>query len=154
MTFTQQNQVAQALVSADINGAGASSDWVSLENYEHVTFLVHLHTHGGASTVTVANATSNAGAGTVDIAFNYRVTATTAVDDFGDVTAATAAGFATDGATVNQVVAIEIDASELTDGMSFVQFKLSDPAAAMVVSAIAVGSRGKSQQNAGISLQS
>lgn len=154
MTFTQENQVSRAFGPIDINGGAITSDWLSMANYSHLTFLVSIATHGAASTITVANATNNAGGSTADIAFNYRLTATTLVDDFGDVTAVAAAGVATDGATTDIMYAIEIDARELTDGMDFVQVKMSNPGAAMVTSIVGIGSRGKIKQNTGISLQS
>jgi len=154
MIFTHENQVSQGLVPADINGGAVSTDWISAAEYGHICFLIYIGTHGGASTITVANASTNTGTGTADIAFRYRKTATTLVDDWGDVTAAAAAGVATDGSTVSQMYAIEINPSELTDGMDFVQVKMSDPSAAMVVGIAAIGSRGKIKQNTSNTLQS
>jgi hypothetical protein len=154
MTFTEVNQVSQGLAPVDINGGAVASDWFSMANYDHLTIFVYIGVHGGASTITVANASDNAGTGTADIAFNYRLTATTLVDDFGALTAAAAAGVATDGATTDIIYAVEIDSSELTDGMDFVQLKMSDPAAGTLVSIHAVGSRGKIKAATGQTLQS
>lgn len=152
--FSMENQIAQAKAPVDINGAGIASDWLSMANYDRLTFIISIGTHGAASTITVANASDNAGTGTADIAFRYRKTATTLVDDWGAVTSVAATGVATDGATVSIMYVVEIDSQELTDGMDFVQLKMSDPSAAMVVGVIGIGSRGKIKQATPVSLQS
>ncbi|MDH5664756.1 MAG: hypothetical protein OEY10_00460 [Nitrosopumilus sp.] len=152
--FSQENQITQAAAPVDINTAGVASDWLSMANYDRITFIISIGTHGGASTITVANASTNTGTGTADIAFRYRKTATTLVDDWGALTAVAATGVATDGATTNIMYLVEVDSQELTDGMDFVQVKMSDPGVATVVGVIGIGSRGKIKQATPISLQS
>lgn len=144
--FTQRNQRAICFASADINGTGittAASKWISVKNYSHLTFFLDIATHGAASTITVNKGTTSAGAGSTAIAFNYRKTATADTDDFGAITAATSAGIATDGATLKQQYAIEVDCNELGDAYDFVQVIASNPGAAMVVALSCIGSEAR-----------
>lgn len=144
--FTQRNQRAICFAPGDINGTGVatgSSKWISVKNYSHLTFFVDIATHGAASTITVNKGTSSAGAGSTAIAFNYRKTATADTDDFGAITAATSVGIATDGSTLKQQYAIEVDCNELGDTYDFAQVVMSNPGAAMIVGVSCIGSEAR-----------
>lgn len=144
--FTQRNQRAICFAAGDINGTGittAASKWIGVKNYSHLAFFLDIATHGAASTITVNKATTNAGAGSTPIAFNYRKTATADTDDFGALTAVASSGVATDGATLKQQYVVEVDCNELGDTYDFVQVIASNPGAAMVVALSCIGSESR-----------
>lgn len=154
MTFTQEHHVAQGLSPQELNGGAKTSDWVSMANHDHVTALVYIGAHGAATTITVNQASDNAGAGSAAMAFSYRKTATTLVDDWGSVTAVSASGVATSGSVVGQIYAVEIDSAELSSGNDFVSISLSNPGASVIASVMFIASRGKIKQNTPVSVQS
>lgn len=123
--FSDDNRLVTLLApDADLYGADPTTDYVSLENYEHLTAMI---AHGvgatGTVVVTVLAASANDGTGATAIAFKYRKH--TVVATQGAVTAATAAGF-TIAAGSNQIAIIEVNADELPDGKPWVALDLNE----------------------------
>lgn len=138
----EQGHVVNILPPIDINGAGFTSDYFSMEKYSHVDIILTLGVTGAASTITLEESDDNSGSDTTPIEFPYYAETTAAGDTLGDRTTATTAGFAT--STNNSITyIISVDADELSDGYPYLVLKGSDPSAATLVSAVAVlsGSR-------------
>jgi len=152
--FTEEAQVSQGLSPQELNGGAKTSDWIGVGNYDHVTAFVYIGAHGAATTLTVNEASDNAGTGPTTMAFKYRKTATTLVDDWGAVISVAATGVATSGSVAGQIYAIEIDSSDLLAGNDFVQIGLSNPGASVIASVMFVGSHGRVKQEVPVSLQS
>jgi hypothetical protein len=81
-----------------------ATGWIDLKEALDCTFLVHYGVLTASSTVpvmtvTIQAASTAATAGATAIAFNYRISAATGTDTWGDVTAATAVG----GVTITSV---------------------------------------------------
>ena len=132
----QELHRVNALPPIDINGVAAaarSTDYFHLKSAGVAYFEVALGVTGAASTITVEEASDNAGTGNTAIAFDYRAEETAAGDTYGNWTAATSAGFAT--STEDSIMySIRIAVESLTKGKPYVQLIMSDPSAATLVS--------------------
>ena len=125
----------------------ATTDWITMENAGHVTFLV-MQGAGSSATITVENATSAAGSGAATMAFNYCLETADSGDTLGVKTAATTAGVAMNS-NDNTMVIIEIDASELPDGSPWIALQFSTVTASIYgVTAILSGLRQQGESNA------
>ena len=120
----------------DANDAAQVGTTVNTKLGDKVLFLVQCGVYGAATTVTVEECTDAAGADNVAIAFNYYLSTTADSSSFGARTAATAAGVAIGGAT--RMLAIDIDASELSPTKPFVRVKIDDPGVATLTSVVAI----------------
>ena len=102
-------------------------DAVNMENYSHLTAIILAGVaNGTGQTVTVLNSSDASATGAAAIAFNYYKTITAAGDVLGARTAATTAGFLLSHGTVSSTkYVIELDASELTDGLNWVNLTFS-----------------------------
>jgi hypothetical protein len=136
MIFTEKHHPVYALApDADLYNGNPATDVFNLKNYNHITFLL-VEGAGGTGTVKVQveECTSAAGAGNTARAFSYRLMST--VDTWGALTASASTGYTT-VAGANKMVAIEIDAAELSDGYNFVRLQLTevvnDPCDAAVI---------------------
>lgn len=101
------------------------TDVVGLQEYNHVTFLVHTGTLAGTCDMTVEECTANDGSDASAIGFNYREMET--VDTWGDLTSVDSGGLTIAADDDDQVFAIEIDADELSDGYPYVRVALGAP---------------------------
>lgn len=138
----EEMHVVNATAPIDINGAGAVSDYFSMEGYAHASIICTLGVTGAASTITVEESDDLSGSNTTAIAFDYYAEETAAGDTLGARTTATTAGFA--ASTENGIIyVIEIDAADLTDGYPCLVVKASDPSAATLYSCVAVLSGGR-----------
>lgn len=137
ITLAEQGHVVNILPPVDVNGAAWASDYFSLKNAAHATIILTLGVTGAASTVTLYESDDNAGTAETAIAFDYYAETTAAGDTLGTRTAATTSGFAT---STNDSITyvIEVDAAELSDGYPYLCLKGTDPAVATLVSAVAV----------------
>ena len=145
----QEGHVVNIAPPIDLNDAAKTCDAFSMANYDHASIIIQLGVTGAASTVTVEECTSAAGAGATAIAFNYYAETTDSGDTLSAVTAATSAGFDT-SANDNVFYVIELDAADLSDGSPWVRVQFSDPGAATLGSAVAIlsGGRYQNDQNA------
>lgn len=145
----QEGHVVNIIAPIDINGAGASSDVFSLENYSHASIILTLGVTGAASTVTLKECDDFTPTNSTAIAFSYYAETTAGGDTLGAKTAATTSGFAT-STNDGVIYVIEVDAADLSDGYPALQLVMTDPSAATLVSAVAVlsGARYASDQSA------
>lgn len=121
MTLVEQGHLVTMLTPQDV-AAATSSEVISMENYGHVSFIC-MKGAGSACTIQVEECTGFGGTGAATKTFYY-CAAATAADDVMDaaLAAATTAGVATSTST-GSLIAIEIDAAELTDGYQYVRLK-------------------------------
>ncbi len=132
----------------DVNGAGLDGAYVSLKNYKWATIVIQLGVTGAAGSITVEEAKAVDGTGAQAIGFNYRAEETAGEDTLGPLTEATAANGITTSANDNIFYVIEISAAELSDGYDCIRVRMSDPAAATLVSMCAILSQPRfSQEN-------
>lgn len=117
---------------ADAFATSATTDYVSLENYRKVTFVIHTGdaTAGTANgTVTVQAATASDGTGATAIPFRYRAQASsTTVDTWGALTSVAATGFSMTAAD-NYLYIVEVDAADVASGLAggdFVALKVTE----------------------------
>jgi hypothetical protein len=143
---TQECQAVNALPPLDIDAAAQTTDWLNLKNATAVFYYVQLGVTGAASTLTVEEATSSAGASNTAIAFSYRAEETDAGDTLGNWTAATTSGFAM-STNDNVMYVIRVLASDLSDGSPYVALQLTDPGAATFGSVLALTTGLRYPQN-------
>lgn len=124
--FTEEHAIVMVLApDADLYDPDPATDVVNTENFEQVTFIL-MHGIGATGTVKieVEECTAADGSGNTAIAFNYRL-ATAGIDSFAARTAIAATGYTTVAGST-QMVAIEINAAELSDGSPFVRLQLTE----------------------------
>jgi hypothetical protein len=137
ITIAEQCHVVNILPPVDINGGAVVSDYFEMALYQHASIIITIGAGGAASTVTLEESTTNAGAATTAIGFDYYAETTAAGDTLGARTTVANTGFAT--AVANNITyVIEVDASELTDGYPYLVLKMSNPGTATVASAVAI----------------
>ena len=138
----QQGHLVNICPPIDLNDAAKTCDAFSMEGYSHASIIILLGTAGTASTVTVEECTTAAGAGNTAIAFSYHATTDTATDTLGARTTVASTGLAMT-AVGDAMVVIEIDASQLSEGYPWVQVQFTDPGGAQLGAAVAVLSGGR-----------
>lgn len=116
-------------VPLDTTGAAISSDWLSLKNYAHATFIIAQGAWaGGTPAVTLAQATAVAGTSEKALAFLKRWTKVAVTGTVWVETAVTSNTFNLP-ATANTINVIEVEAAELdTDGgFDCIQLEIATP---------------------------
>lgn len=106
---------------ADAFATAATTDYVSVENYGRVTFVIHTGdaTSGTADgVITVNAATTSAGGSATAMAFKYRACASsTTVDTWGALTASASTGVAMTAGD-NYIYTVEVDAESIAEAVS------------------------------------
>jgi len=140
----EQGHVVSIFLPVNITAA-ATCDVFSMENWSHASIIVTTGA-GSATTVTVSEADDFTPTNEATIAFSYAVEATAAGDTLTALAAAGTAGYTT-GTATGTIMVIELDADELADGYPCVIVRFTDPGAGKVVSAVAVLSGGRYQED-------
>ncbi len=120
ITLSELGHFVQLFASASQTTA-ATSEVFSMRNYAHCTILINKGS-GSASTITVENCTSFAGAGAATMAFAYYLEGTASGDTLAARVEGGTAGVAIPTGT-NTMLIIEIDDSELPDGSPYLLIK-------------------------------
>jgi len=151
--MTQLSQVTKIVgcyAPKDINGGAINSDIVGLKEYNHVTFLVYLGNLAGNTTLTVEKCDTIVPGTATAITFNYRIASAGAVASSELDGALTAVTVAATGIPLlaasddNKILAIELDADEIAAPTTpYVRVAMSDPAAAGLVSIVAILSEAR-----------
>ena len=125
MIFTQEHAIVTVLAAdADRYNTDPATDIVTTQDFRHVTwFLIESAGATGTVKIQVEECTDNAGAGATAIGFNYRVGTNLGV--FGAIVASAAAGYTT-VAGADKIIAIELDAAELSDGSDWARLQLTE----------------------------
>ena len=126
--------------------AAATCDVFSMENWSHASIIITAGA-GSATTVTVSEADDFTPSNEATKVFNYAVEATAAGDVLDAALAAAATTGVSTGTATGSIMVIEIDADELADGYPCVIVRFTDPGAGKVVSAVAVLSGGRYQED-------
>jgi len=126
-----------------------TSDWFHLKEAAHASILIMTGATTSGPTVTLHEATSNAGSGSTAIVFNYAEASTAGSDIPLAVQAATVGGFGL-STRDNMWWVIELDASQLSDGSPYVAIQLTS-AAATIVSAMAILTGRRYSEDIGLS---
>ncbi len=136
--IAEEQQTVMADGPVDLAVAGLTGDFVSLSNYNHVAILYSagVGAAGQDPTITVQQATSNAGAGAKPLTFTelYQKEAVDiqTVGQFTKITQAAANTYISlTGGESEQVILIEFDAAALDvdNGFDHVQVAVDDPGA-------------------------
>lgn len=143
--IAEQGHVVQLIAPVSASAA-LTSEVFSMENAAHATIIVHGGA-GSALTVTVSECDDFTPTTAATKTFMYAIEATAA----GDVLDAALQAAATTGVSIGTAtgthLVIEIDDDELSDGYPCVQINCSDPGTSKVVSAIAILSGGRYQED-------
>ena len=118
----EQCHVVSMLSPVDITGA-TSSEVISMENWGHAT-LICMKGVGSACTIQLEECTAFAGTGAATRIFKYAYERTAAGDTLTALATATTAGIATTTSS-GELLVIEVDADELSDGYPYLRIKCS-----------------------------
>ncbi len=135
MFQTENNRIVQVLApAADRYNGNPATDIINLANYRHVTFYLQEGAGGtGTAKLELMECPDNTGSGAAAIPFKYRVAS--AIGDFGDIQDAAAAGYTT-AAGADKLVAVEVDAAELSEGNSWAYLQLTEVANSPVAAGV------------------
>ncbi len=133
-TFSEQFKVVNGIPPVDIGSAAKIGDSVKMTEADKVVFILLFGIITNAPTIIVKEGATAAASGDA-IVFNYRLAA--AGDTLAALTAATVAGVTLSTAN-DQILVIEVDDTELTEGDVWVHVETDDPAACLV-SCVALG---------------
>ncbi len=144
ITLTEEGHFVTLLASQNITAA-ATSEVFSMENWAHATIMVQGGA-GSSTTITVSECDNFTPSNATKIIFAYAQETTAAGDTLTALTDATTAGVAL-GTATGVFTIIEIDSDQMTDGFPYLQINLSDPGAGKQVSAVAILSGGRYQED-------
>lgn len=126
INIAEQCHVVSGLYPISANGL-TTLDAVNMEGYSHFTAIITTGAANGADVTVTAYNASNASAGSAAvIPFSYYQETTASTDVLGARTLNSTTALTFDNsATANLMAVVEIDASELTDGLNWVNLTLS-----------------------------
>ena len=149
MRLAEQHKIVFCIQPEDHQSAGISGDSVSLENYNHVTFIFVFGELTGDAILTIASG-AEAGTATTAETFNYRACATDMKSAGGDLLAAeaTSAALTLTAATYeDRLLVVEMDADEFTNGQQWITPAISSAASELFVACVAILSEPRFGQN-------
>jgi len=125
MILTEKFKILPVLPpAADRYNTNPKSDILYMGDYGHLTFILSQGAGlTGTANLTVEECSDNAGTGANAIPFKYRVMS--AVDALGSLSDALAAGY-TAPAGADKMVAIEVDAAQLSEGKPWVRLAINE----------------------------
>ncbi len=115
-----------AIIAAneDMFNGDPATDVISMKKYGKVIFFIIMNANAGSGAATITIESCDDVTPTTSTAIAFKYWACTTPDVWGDMTAATTAGFSASGS--NNMYAIEIDASELSGTDSFVRMQCTE----------------------------
>lgn len=140
MKFIETKKIVPILASADIN-AGADSDSINMAEAHHVTLLCLFGPSLSGDAVLKLYEGATAGAKTTAKTFSYAYGGAAVGSANADVlsTPATSAALTATGTTfVSRLLVIELDATEMADGMSWLTLEVGAEADAGELTIVAV----------------
>jgi len=147
MRLAEEGQVIQSTPPVDSQTAAVAGDWISMKNYNHLTYIISRNAGTGTDNlvVTFDQATDVAGTGTKTLnitEYFAKLGTQTGVGTFTRVTQSAADGFTSTNPTTASLYVIEIDRAQLDvdDGFDCVSLAIADTgsAGAQLISVIAV----------------
>lgn len=148
--FAEGLHVVPVLAPIDLVANDAGTEFIDMQLYHHVTFLLQFGAMTSDSTDTATVTVEACPIGTTSdsneaaIAFNYRLSSAVGTDSMGAITAATAAGVAVTAENDNKLLIIDVDSEAVAAAVSgtgrYVRAFITTNAemASCMVSAIAV----------------
>ena len=124
-----------------------TSDIINMENYQHASIIVVQGVGASAITMTVRGSDDNASTTTSAIIMHYYAEATEGIDILGARTSGAAAVGYDMGTGSSQFCVIEVDASELPSGQSFMLLEMESSENLVSVTAVLSGARHKLDQS-------
>ncbi len=144
LRLCQIAKVVQCVAPIDINGGAVQAANVNMAKYDHVSFVIGIGNLAGDTIITMNWAATSLAAGTV-MGFSYYESTTHAalvsvVDTV--LTTVGVGGYTPANATEDNIcIVVEVDASEilaLSATSTYVGMRFSNPAAACLVSCVAI----------------
>jgi len=137
----QQGHVASVIAPVDFTG-GKTGRYMSLKDYEHITFILSIGVSAAAPTKILVNAAQDKnGSNATAIAFNLFAAETTTVDQLGARQAVAAAGF-TPSAVDDIFYVIELDADDVLaavgEGFPYVTVQVTNGVNSVIASCVAI----------------
>lgn len=136
INLAEQGHIVNLLPPHDADTV-ATPEVFSMKNYARANIILQLGVTGAATTVTVEACDNFTPSNATAIPFAVYKEETAAGDTLATREEIAAAGFAT-STNDNVMYVIDVAASSLPDGRPNLQLKVSDPAAATFVSAVAI----------------
>jgi len=146
----EEGHVMQILTPADLGGtATRTSLYINMENYEKCQIILNVGVSAGTGTAILYESSDGSGSAVAAIAANYYAEETTSGDLLGARTALETTGL-TIAATAGIFYVIDIDASQLSAGKSYLNLRLSalDSTTVTCATAILSGARYGYDQSA------
>ena len=128
------------LALAPTVAANVFTDYIGMQEYSHIDFLVTFGTITSACTILCYESQTTGGTVKTAIAYSYYQTSTSQSDTWSTRTAATAGGIGS-GTTSNTMVCVSVDAAELTDTYEYIALHFSTASTNIGCSAILSGAR-------------
>lgn len=146
--IAEEAHVVNALSPVDVGGGAKTADYWKMAKNAHATIIVTMGVVGNDTLIKVFESEDDSGTNEAAIAFDRYEEKTAAGDTLGAKTATGVGGFQT-GTNNGTTFVIEIDASQLTDGKSWLTVK-TDAAAAALISVLVIlsGARYAKEQSA------
>lgn len=128
ISFNERRHIVGLATPVDTTSTTVTSDIVSLKNYHGGEFILYFGTiTGDTVVVTVEECDDVTPSNNTAIAFNYRKSGATLVSDaYGDITASASTGVTIAATDDDKILAISLDASELSAGFPCVRI-VADP---------------------------
>jgi len=147
MRLAEEGQVIQSTPPVDSQSGAQTGDWISMKNYNHLTYIISRNAGTGTDNLVVtfdqATDVSGTDSQTLNITEYFAKLGTqTGVGTFTRVTQTAADGFTSTNPTTASLYVIEIDRAQLDadDGFDCVSLAIADTGAAgaQLISVIAV----------------
>lgn len=143
----EMGHVVNVTPPVDITG-GATTRAFSMKNWSHATIIIQIGASASAPTSIILNASAASdGSNPVALPFSYysQTTAGAANDVLSTRTDVAATGITSVSANDGIFYVIEVDATELPEGYTFLDIAIAAPAAAIIASVVAILSGGRYQ---------
>jgi hypothetical protein len=118
----------------------ATSDIINMKNYQHASIILVQGVAATACTIVVKGSDDNASTTSSAISFQYYEETTSGIDILGARTSAGVAGCTLSSGS-NQFKVIEVDASELSSGQSYLLVDMTSADSLVAAVAVLSGSR-------------
>lgn len=139
------------VLSPASRSSAASGDWVSMENYDKLTFIFSAGANTAGGNVTVKQAKTAAGGSAAVMSFGhyYKMTASSDTYTKTDANTASSAECITVGnSDDNKIFVVELNAAQLSAGYAFVTMAVPAAFSAQLCSVVGIAHRARYAQAA------
>lgn len=149
-SLIEEAKIINGLVPASRNSA-ASGDYVSMENYDKVTFIISIGAITAGGNVLIQQAKTAAGGSAATLNFDYYHKMTASTDTYTKTSANTASSadcITVGNSSDNKIFVVEVPASKLSSGFKFVNVKTPAAFSAGLSSVVAIAHKARYAQSA------